>query len=341
MKRLISTICASLLLLIAPHSVSAQSGGTVLEKDFALMMQWFPGRYDNSLQVFWEPSLNVAEEDRHERIHSIFKPVDLPGFPGETFYVEQYLDGDPSKIYRQRVYDFSVDPVEDAIRLKIYTPGNPKALAGAHRNPDLLKGLRPEDLSTRAGCDVFWKRQANQFLGYMKEGACRYQSKRLGAEIVISDDLVLTENEIWIKDRAETVAGEYVFGNKADVAHKLRKIRPFKCWAGILRGAKHGDSGKGQNDWDFRTGLWFHDQQGEINLTTDETPSREIKLRLRRVEWPTGNNRPSLTLYVHEGGSDRATSYAWAEYNANRVGLNLRWIQASCTHDPSGLYNAF
>ena len=310
----------------------------VLEKDMRQFLEWFPGRYDNSLQVFWEPDLGVPEEDRHGRIHSIFRPVELPEFGENVFYVEQYGDGEPAKVYRQRIYVFEPDAGENAIRLKIYTPKNTEKLKGAYRDLDLLKRLRLRDTTTREGCDVFWKRQSNQFIGYMKEGACRFMSERMGKEIIISDDLILTENEIWISDRAETVEGEYVFGNKAGVHHKLRKIRPFECWTSVLRGAKHGDSGEGSNDWDFNMKQWLHDQGGELVLNTDEEPSREVRLKLRRVEWPTGTNRASLVLYVHEGDNDRATSYAWTEYDSERIGLNLRWIQASCTHKPDRLY---
>jgi hypothetical protein len=46
-----------------------------------------------------------------------------------------------------------------------------------------------------------------------------------------------------------------------------------------------------------------------------------------------------LTLYVHDGDAKRALSYAWAEEDAGRIGLNLRWLQASCTHAPARLYD--
>jgi len=337
-RALWSTLIIALIVSGSAPAFAQRGVGTTLDKDFALFLDWFPGRYDNSLQVFWEPDLEVPEEERHERIHSIFKPVDLPDFGSNVFYVEQYGDGDASKVYRQRIYSFSVDAEEDAIRLKIFTPKKPEKFLGAYKNADLLKRVKKRDTTTREGCDVFWRRQSNQFIGYMKEGACRFQSERLGKEIIITDDLVLTDSEIWISDRAETVDGDYVFGNKADVSHKLRKIRPFECWTSVLRGAKHGDSGEGQDDWNFQYGKWLHDQGGELTLETDESPSRKIRLILRRVEWPTGTNRPSLVLYVHEGDSDRATSYAWAEYDAERIGLNLRWVQASCTHKTERLY---
>ncbi len=43
-------------------------------------------------------------EEPHSRIHSIFAPVDFPSLVEHVFYVEQFADGDPSQIYRQRLY---------------------------------------------------------------------------------------------------------------------------------------------------------------------------------------------------------------------------------------------
>lgn len=334
-------IVAALIVAVSGRALVAQprAAEPVLAKDMAAFLDWFPGRYDNDLQVFWEPELKVPEDARHERVHSIFRPVALPAFGAHVFYVEQYAEGDPTKVYRQRIYSFDQDDAEKAIRLKIFTPNAPEELAGAWRDPKLLAKMKPSDATHTDGCDVFWHRQANQFLGSMKPGACRIRSKRTGQDIVISDDLVLTPDEIWISDRATSPEGAYVFGHKAGVPHKLKKARPFDCWISILRGAEHGDSGEGLNDWQFWPSVFAHDQGGEIRLATDETPSRDIRFLLRRVEWPTGTRRPSLTLYVHEGADNRAISYAWTEGDAERVGVNLRWVQASCTHAPERLFD--
>lgn len=338
MIRLCALLSAALFMM-SGGSATAQQAGTPLDKDFALFLEWFPGRYDNELQVFWEPDLKVPEDERHERIHSIFRPVEAPAFGAHVFYVEQFQDGDPAKIYRQRIYAFAPDAAENAIRLKIYTPKNPEALVGAWRETAKLKKLKLANATTLPGCDVLWRRQANQFLGSIPDGACRVVSTRSGKEIVIDDDLVLTEKEIWIADRATTPEGAYVFGNKAGVPHKLRKVRAFECWTAVLRGAKHGDSGEGLDDWHFQRGGLMHDQGGDLTLKTDETPPRNIRLKLRRVEWPSGPNRPSLTLYVHEGANKRALSYVWGEEDAERLGVNLRWLQASCTLAPEKLWD--
>jgi hypothetical protein len=343
LKRII-TLClalafAALFLPIAsshaqPGPPAQLSARNVLDKDMRTLLEWFPGRYDNDLQVYFDGELKTPEANRNGRIHSIFAPVTLPAFGANVFYVEQYSDGDPTKIYRQRIYRFTPDYTENAVKLEIFAPSPEQALAmkGAYGDPSKLASLTPANMTLYPGCEVFWRRQENQFIGYMKQGACRVASRRSGKTLVITDDLVLTQNAIWIQDQAVDEAGAYVYGNRAGIPHKLNKARPFTCWTSVLRGASHGTTGVGiPESWTFDRGGWIHDQGGELVVKTDETPAREFYIRLRNVEWPYGTNRPSLTMYIHEKGNPRAISYSWADEGATRVGINLRWIQASCT----------
>lgn len=306
----------------------------VLNADLELLISWFEGRFDNDREVFFAEEAGIPEEGRNGRIHSIFRKVDLPAFGEHVFYVEQYAGGDPQNIYRQRIYRFVADAEANAIRLDIYAPDDAASLRGAWRDPSLLDGLTPADTVSYPGCEVYWRRRENQFVGETVRGACVVQSRQSGRTLVIEDDLVLTPDAIWIRDRAQTSEGEYVYGNRMELPHRLLRARPFECWVAVMRGASHGDSGEGMTDWQFLRDIWLHDQGGRAVVRTDETPPREIELRLRDVEWPARDRRGSLTLYVHEAGSDRALSYAWGEAGAERLGLNLRWLQASCTHTP-------
>ncbi len=306
-------------------AVSADAAA-VLDRDMRTFLEWFPGVYDNQEQVYFQEELGVPEDERHERIHHTFAPVELAAFGEHVFYVQQYLDDDPTKIYRQRIYVFTADYEEQAIRLSIHTPNDVESLVDAHLDPTLLDGLTPEQTRNMPGCDVFWRRQANQFVGDMKPGACSFVSRRSGKRIIIDDDLLLTENEIWISDRAEDEDGNYVFGNKAGVHHKNLKARRFVCW--IAAQERNGE------DWTFKNDLEIWDQGGSIWIDTDEDDSQTIGIKMRNVHWPTGANRNSLVLYAYRKGEDRAASYVWGEPEATRLAMNLRWMQASCTLTP-------
>jgi hypothetical protein len=338
---LLGTVPAAFLPLAAAAQERTPTRAAVLERDLADLVAWFAGRFDNDLQVYFDGEMDTPAEARNGRIHSIFAPVELPAFGAHVFYVEQYSDNDPSSIYRQRIYRFVVDEAKDAIRLEIFAPSPEQAaqMRGAYADPSKLAGLTPGAMTAFPGCEVYWRRQENQFIGSMQPDACRVASRRSGRTLLITDDLVLTPDAIWIRDVGRDAAtGEWVYGNRAGVHHKLRKARAFTCWTAILRGAAHGDSGEGNDSWQFQRGGWLHDQGGELALVTDEPTPRRFRLRLRNVEWPYGSNRPSLTLYVHEEGNPRALSYAWADEGAQRVGINLRWLQASCTLDPAATF---
>ena len=294
----------------------------VLDKDFHAMMAWFPGVYDNQEQVHFEQDQEVDEALRHERIHHVFEPVYLPAFGEHVFYVQEHLNDDPAQIYRQRIYAFRPDSEEGAIRLTIHIPNDVASLVDAHIDPTKLSDLRPEQTRVLQGCDVFWRRQANHFVGYMTPNACSYVSSESGKCIIFNDDLLLTEEALWISDRAQDEEGNRVFGHPTGVPHKNRKARRFECWMTAMQR---------DGEWTFRRGLEIYDQGGMVWLETEGEAPQQVGIKKRNVRWPYGNNRPSLVLYAYRPDEDRAVSYAWADPSAQRIGINLRWMQASCT----------
>lgn len=305
----------------APIAKKDTASGQILQRDFKRLMEWFPGEYDNQEQVYFEDNLNVDKANRHGRIHHIFTPVNLPDFLGETFYVEQYQNNDPADVYRQRIYSFAPDFEENATRLTIYVPKDAKALLGAHKDTSKLTGLTPADFITYDGCDVFWTYQNDYYHGFMKEGACRVESKRSGKTLIITDDLQLSRSAIWIRDEAVDTDGNYIYGNKARVHHKNLRARNFKCWVSPK---------KRDGQYGFYNDVILHDQGGMVWLESED--HERIGIKMRNVVWPMGRNRDSLVLYAYRGDDeDKAASYVWTAPEAERIALNLRWMQASCT----------
>lgn len=297
----------------------------ILDKDFQTMMAWLPGVYDNQEQVYFEEEQGVDEALRHQRVHSVFEPVDLKAFGEHVFYVQQHLNDDSDHIYRQQIYSFRPDYAQNAIRLIIHTPNDPTALTDAHDNPALLEALTPDQTTVAPGCDIIWHRQANQFVGYLQPDACTYVSEESDQRITVNDDLLLTEKALWMAERTHDAAGRLLTGHPAGVPHKSLKARRFECWMTAMQR---------DGEWTFRRGLEIYDQGGMIWLSTDEKDPQQIGIKMRNVSWPYGTNRPSLVLYAHRPEETRAVSYAWAEPTAKRLGINLRWMQASCTYAP-------
>lgn len=147
------------------------------------------------------------------------------------------------------------------------------------------------------GCEIAWQRQANQFVGEAKAGSCGWPT---------TTRFVLSAEDLWLGDA------------------RLMRAREWSCWMAVPREDRPGA-------WFSAFNLKILDQGGEVWVKTDEATPREIGYRLRQVKWPTGTNQDALTLYVLKKGEARAPGYAWASPDATRVGINLRWVQGSCS----------
>ena len=109
----------------------------------------------------------------------------------------------------------------------------------------------------------------------------------------------------------------------ADRTVSLDRASPFTCWVAPQ---------KRDGEYAFRNDIVLHDGGGRTWVEGEDFD--RVGLRMRHVRWPTGDNRDSLVLYVHRGddtGWERAESYAWTSPDEDRIGINLRWVQASCT----------
>jgi hypothetical protein len=109
----------------------------------------------------------------------------------------------------------------------------------------------------------------------------------------------------------------------------LKRAREVQCWAAVPKKEPKED---GSTDWLFVQKLALHDQGGRVTVGGGDSGAEAVTLKMRAVHWPApSTNRPSMVLYVHKGDPDHAESYSWADIDASRVGINLRWMQASCT----------
>ena len=305
MTHRIVTTCAGLAMMVG--CASAQETPSTpgwLDKDFSEIVELFDGNWDSDRHVFFAEDAGMDMSEIAPRQHIEIKRLshDDEASGMMHFQATRTVEGEAPAVLH---HAFSIDVENQSILQSMSSP---------------VEG--GEDVSL--DCSVEWRRNGVQFHGVANGAGCDSLFPRPVADGGLSVSMSLSETDYWIT----------VNRGDSSVEARLRKARPFECWTAILRGASHGDSGEGMRDWDFRRGVKLHDQGGEAELITDEETPRRVRLRLRNVDWPYGTNRPSLTLYILEGDNDRAVSYAWNEGNAERIGINLRWLQASCTHKP-------
>jgi len=185
--RFIKFIACLILLIACLGSVQAQKkaiaapsnskANRILDKNLKLMMNWFTGEFNNFQQVWKEEQDTVDQALRHQHIHSIFMPVKMPQVGKHVLYVKQYLDDDPAQIYRQGIYRFKNNPKEGAIQVDVFSFKNKNEAdkyKDAHLNPQILQSLSEKDLKSTSGCEVFWKKEGDHFVGYTKENSCTF-----------------------------------------------------------------------------------------------------------------------------------------------------------------------
>ena len=113
---------------------------------------------------------------------------------------------------------------------------------------------------------------------------------------------------------------------------ELRRARSVSCWVSVRKDKPKAD---GKEDWTFEPAVKLHDQGGRALIGAGVEGVKPVVIRMRNVTWAgskSASNRPSLVLYVHTPDEpDKAISYVWGDEGAARLGINLRWMQASCT----------
>ena len=180
---------------------------------------------------------------------------------------------------------------------------------------DDQRGAVRMDISDATGtplCPVWWTRDAAQF------------SAEGDAECTADHDspsaLALSEQQFWWSPRGAS-----------EVAVKLHRARQFTCYADIP-----GVGGGRDIPYTRYDNLSLHDQGAETWFVDKD--GRKLGLRLFNVDWPINNydgyfTRDSLVIYVIEqldDGSTKEHGYAFTPPEANRIGINLKWMLASC-----------
>lgn len=307
----------------ADETLESTPQAQILKRDFERMMRLFPGRYDNQEQVYFQDRLELPKDIHLERTHHIYSPVQIDGFDGRLFHVKQYRNDNPEDVYRQRIYQFQPDFAKNAIRLKIFSPKQTSLFSNESPRKPKFDALKPADFETTAGCELYWRAELESFRGSTEPGACQVTTHATDKNVTITYDMQLSASGIWIKNAARHDDGTYFYGNPAGIPSKNLRARTFKCWVSPK---------KADGDYGFYNNLTLHDQGGRIWIEGED--HQRMGLKMRNVVWPTGRNRNSLVLYAYRGDDEeRAVSYAWTSPDADRIAINLRWIQASCTLD--------
>lgn len=316
--------CSSSQLLSENNNVQVVKESPIKEE---LFHQWFAAEFDNYEQN-WQDKID-AETNKdlqiHEHIHHVFAPLATPALDGVTYFVKQYMDGDASKVYRQRLYQFIPNEEKGAVQLNIYRFKDEAKYADAHLNPTLFQKLSLDEITTYKGCEVYWTFNGEYFDGTMVKNACAIKSSRSGKMLYFNDTLRLTDSEIWIADSATDEDGKHIFGNKQGIAHKNRKVTYFTGWGGNRIGGKDAPQ---EAKWYFTKNIVMHNEGQIFPLVDDKTGEKSnYSIQLAKLTYQN-TKAPIMKFGLIDNSTGKTITYIWSDRENDNIGMNLRWMQS-------------
>lgn len=328
--RCISLVCG----VLVPTAVLAAEQRD--SPELLQLVKTFEGDYDNYEQ--WENDVEHGANASmaHSHLHSIFKSVPLPAFGDHIFYVQQYLDGTPSSIYRQRLYSFADDDAPGSKRgdivLEIFSFDDPSQFVDAQLDLSKLTkaGLAPGNgTSALPGCEVHISKSKDGIFRGKTGDKCVVIDHNTGTTIRIEDDNTFAPDAVSIHERGyDAKTGALIFGGATpDVLNRTRAAREFSGYVAV----EHEDG-----SWLQMNVASIHDGGQIVPVVDDATnTSTPYSIELAYCVYPSGpDGKPFSVLkvgvhqanYTHDG-LNVPPAYSWTQPDAESIGINLRYIQ--------------
>jgi hypothetical protein len=287
----------------------------------------YEGRFSNLNQNYFQwRYFNTPKEQQHEWITAVHARVPNSPLGAHVFYIEEFFGNDPDKTLRQRVVSFEIDRAENAVRMKNWFLKNPAAVKGAYDDPGMVARLTERDFTLMPECDVFWIREPGGFEGKIKDKACQFTSERTKKPVYAQHELQLSPTDLFRIDRSIDVAtGGVAVGNPTGRPYEMMRADWFTCSIGVRK------PGEGRN-WDTKANVKLHDMNG-ILAHTAEGAEKGYAIRLRHMRLPYGDNPEVLLLFMMEDGKEESLGFATANADAERIAINLQFVQGQCVRD--------
>jgi hypothetical protein len=147
------------------------------ESELTQLLDWLPGRYDNTAQADSDPQRGVQP---HDRIALIIVKVHTPRLGHHVFYVQEMAADDPRRVMSERMFSFKVDEKRGIVET-VYTFAEPRRWRDGQEHPELFTGVVVEDVQS-GGCELLWKKSGEQFSAAHDAKLCHSASADAAAE---------------------------------------------------------------------------------------------------------------------------------------------------------------
>ena len=114
------------------------------------------------------------------------------------------------------------------------------------------------------------------------------------------------------------------------VVHRARRATPYTGWIAFQK--RRIDPTAADDDFILMRDLDLHDEGFVVSIVDGGEPAG-YAVELVRLTYQ--NTRTAvLKLGIVDESTGETVSYSWAEPGAERIGINLRWVQAGVTRSP-------
>jgi hypothetical protein len=194
------------------------------ELDLAQMMRWLPGTYSNVAQH--EADVKAGKPP-HEALDIAIVPIDSPIMGPHAFYLQEMAADDPRRVMVQQVITFEIGP-SGKIKESVATLVEPRRWRDGQLTPELFTAMVVEDLVPMSGCDLFWKRSGDGFVGADEPLRCHTASHT--SEAAARTQLVaeLKSTELALSEQSYDSSGVLMQGRAEDPLYRFRKSNEHK-----------------------------------------------------------------------------------------------------------------
>ena len=158
-----SILFSAIAVFLCAFLSCTSSKSSTSQKELSALQTIMTGSFDSSEQA-------LADENYYNislHMYPIWKSKD-----GYWLYVEQSLNSDQSKPYRQRIYQ--LEKLENGnFSSKVYTLENPENFIGKWKTTAYFDQFDGSILKERDGCAVILKKQGNNYAGSTNEKECK------------------------------------------------------------------------------------------------------------------------------------------------------------------------
>jgi len=188
------------------------------ELDFAQMMRWLPGTYSSTAQHDEDVK---AHKPPHEALAIAIAPIDSPIMGAHTFYLQESAADDPRRVMLQQVLTFEI--ANGKIKESLATLVEPRRWRDGQLNPELFTAMVPEDIVALSGCDLFWTRVGERFVGADEPLRCHSAShtSEAAARTLLAAELKSTE--LALAEQSYDANGALMQGRAEDPLYRFRK----------------------------------------------------------------------------------------------------------------------